>query len=137
MSTVITGLLKKRVFFATIAAISIFGGVYGFAASLNVTSNNLSAGNATVAACQATSPNSTYTVAYDSSFGGYKVASVVVTGIASTCNSLPISVDLTGTGNTSLTEMTGNTGTSGSVTLTPSGSIHADAVTGVAVAING
>jgi hypothetical protein len=131
------GLLKRRFLIATIAAITVFGGVYGFAASLNVGTNKLSAGNATVASCQSTSPTSTYNVAYDSTLGGYKVSSVVVTGIDSGCNSLPILVTLTNSSSTSLGEMTGNTGTTGSVTLTPSSTIDASAVTGVSVAING
>ena len=38
-----------------------FSGIYALAASLNVTSDNLGAGTATVAACQSATLNATYT----------------------------------------------------------------------------
>ena len=60
--------------------------MYGFAATLNVGTNQLSAGNATVASCQASgTPTGTYAVAYDSTLASYKVSSVTVTGIDAGC----------------------------------------------------
>jgi hypothetical protein len=138
MSRVFKGLAKRRFLLATIAAVTVFGAVYGFAASLNLTSNKLSAGNATVASCQSTSPNATYTVSYNATTGDYDVASVVVTGLDSACGSKPMNVTLQGSGNTSLGEITGTVPAGGgSLTLTPSGSIHAKDVVGVSAAING
>ena len=82
MRKAIKALAKKRTLFALVLALTIFGAVYGFAATLNVGTNTLSAGNATVASCQATgTPTGTYTVAYDSTLPGYKVAGVTVTGL--------------------------------------------------------
>ena len=78
MST-IKALAQKKTLFALVLALTIFGAVYGFAATLNVGSNQLSAGNASVASCQASgTPTGTYTVAYDSTLSGYSVSGVTV-----------------------------------------------------------
>jgi hypothetical protein len=45
---------RKRTVFASLIARTIFGAVYGFAATLNVGTNTQSAGNGTVASCQLT-----------------------------------------------------------------------------------
>ncbi|MGH3049760.1 MAG: hypothetical protein ACRDLK_06345 [Gaiellaceae bacterium] len=133
----VKGLLKRKMLFAALAAITVFAGVYGFAASLDVQTNELSAGNAAVASCQATQPTATYDVAYDSTLSGYKVSDVNVTNIDTGCNSKPILVTLTDSTNTSLVEMSGNTGTTGTVQLTPGSTIDAKSVDGISVAING
>jgi hypothetical protein len=132
-------LAKRRTLFAVVLSLTIFGAVYGFAATLSVNANTLSAGNASVASCQVTgTPTGTYTTAYDSTIPGYKVATVVVTGLDDTnCNGKAISVTLTGTGNSNLQTITGTVPASGNLTLTPSPSVSAAAVTGVSVAIAG
>ena len=132
-------LTKRRTLFAVVLAVTIFGAVYGFAATLNVGSNSLSAGNVAVASCQVTgTPTGTYTTAYDSTIPGYKVASVIVTGLDNTnCSGKAISVTLTGTGNSNLQTIASTVPASGNLTLTPSPSVSAAAVTGVSVAING
>jgi hypothetical protein len=141
MRKAMKALTRKRTLFAVVLSLTIFGAVYGFAATLGVNSNTLSAGNATVASCQQTgTPTGTYTTAYDTTLGGYKVASVVVTGLDNTnCANKAISVTLTGTGNSVLQTITGTVPSSGNLTLTPAASptISAAAVTGVSVAING
>jgi hypothetical protein len=128
---------KRKTLFALVLALTIFGAVYGFAATLNIGTNQLSAGNATVASCQASgTPTGTYSVAYDSTLGAYKVSGVTVTGIDTGCNGKSLSVTLTGASNANLGTITGAiAGTS--LALTPSSSISAASVTGVAVAING
>jgi len=130
-------LTQKKTLFAFVLALTIFGAVYGFAATLNVGSNQLSAGNASVASCQATgTPTGTYTVAYDSTLGGYKVSGVTVTGIDTGCNGKSLSATLTGTAGANLGTISGTiSGTS--LALTPSGTVSAASVTGVSVAING
>ena len=132
-------LAKRRTLFAVVLSLTIFGAVYGFAATLSVNANTLSAGNASVASCQVTgTPTGTYTTAYDSTIPGYKVATVVVTGLDNTnCNGKAISVTLTGTSNSNLQTITGTVPASGNLTLTPSPSVSAAAVTGVSVAIAG
>ena len=141
MGKALKGLLKRRLLFATLAAITVFGGVYGFAATLNLTSNKLSAGNATVASCQSATPNTSYTVSYDSTLpggGGYKVATVVVSSLDATCAAKPILVTLQGTSGASLGEITSSVPAGGgTLTLTPSGAIAAASVLGISAAING
>ena len=133
------GLARKRTLFASILALTIFGAVYGFAATLNVGTNTLSAGNATVASCQQTgTPTGTYTTSYNSTIPGYAVASVIVTGLDNTnCNGKAISVTLTGAGNTSLATFSGTVPASGNLTLTPGSVVSAAGVLGVSVALNG
>ena len=138
MHDALKGMLKRKFLVATAAAVTVFATVYGFAATLNIGTSKLSAGNATVASCQSTSPTSTYSIAYDSTLGGYKVSAVTVSGLASTCGSLPISITLAGSANASLGQVTGTVpGGGGSLTLTPSSTIDASLVTGVSIAING
>lgn len=139
MSKAIKGLAKRRTVFALLLALTIFGAVYGFAATLNVGTNALSAGNATVASCQQTgTPTGTYTTSYNSTIPGYAVATVIVTGLDNTnCNGKAISVTLTGAANANLATITGTVPSSGNLTLTPGSTVSAAAVTGVSVAIAG
>ena len=136
MST-IKALRQKKTLFALVLALTIFGAVYGFAATLNVGTNQLSAGNATVASCQASgTPTGTYTVGYDSTITSYQVTGVTVTGIDVGCNGKTLSATLTGTGGTSLGTVSGTiSGTS--LALTPAAHLDAKNVTGISVAING
>jgi hypothetical protein len=139
MRKTLKALAAKKTLFALVLALTIFGVVYGFAATLNVGTDQLSAGSAAVGSCQASgSPTGTYAVAYDSTLGGYKVSGVTVTGIDAGCASKSVSVTLTGSSNSNLGTLTG-TGPAGggSLALTPGSTISAAAVTGVAVAING
>jgi len=129
-------LAKRRTVVALVLALTIFGAVYGFAATLSVGANTLSAGNASVASCETASATGTYTVAYDSTLGGYKVATVNVTGIDAGCNTKNISVTLTGASNANLNTVSGTiAGTS--ISLTPGATVSAALVTGVSIAING
>jgi hypothetical protein len=140
MSKAMKALAKRKTLFAAVLALTIFGAVYGFAATLNVGANTLSAGNATVASCQQTgTPTGTYTTAYDTATAQYKVASVIVTGLDNTnCNGKSVSVTLTSAlGGTNLATMTGTVPSSGNLTLTPGSTVPAANVTGVSVAING
>ena len=68
----------KRVLAAIIVALITFGGVYGLAASLNLTSDSLGAGTVAVAACQAGALNATYTSTYSAAAPGYTVGTVTV-----------------------------------------------------------
>jgi hypothetical protein len=136
MNKTLKTLAKRRTVVAVVLALTIFGAVYGFAATLNVGANTLSAGNASVASCETATALGTYTVAYDSTLGGYKVATVNVTGIDAGCNTKNISVTLTGASNANLATVSGTiAGTS--IALTPGPTVSAALVTGVSVAING
>jgi len=139
MTKALKALTQRKTLFALVLALTIFGAVYGFAATLNVGTNELSAGNATVASCQASgSPTGTYSVAYDSSITGYKVSGVTVTGIDAGCASKTVSVTLTGSGGASLGAVSGTAPAGGgSLAMTPGSVISAASVTGLSVAING
>jgi hypothetical protein len=136
---IIKAVAKKRTVFSIVLALTIFGAVYGFAATLNVGANTLSAGNASVASCQASgTPTGTYTVAYDSTLGGYKVSGVTVTGLDAGCATKAISVTLTGAANANLASIAGTVPAGGgSLALTPGSTVSAASITGVSVAING
>jgi hypothetical protein len=137
MSKSLKALMKKKTLFAFVLALTIFGAVYGFAATLNLSTNQLSAGNATVASCQASgSPTGTYAVAYDSTLIGYAVSTITVTGIDAGCAGKTVSVTLTGASAVALGSISGvAAGTS--LTLTPPAHLDAKSVIGVSVAING
>jgi hypothetical protein len=138
----IKALAKRRAIFAVLLALTIFGVVYGFAATLNVGANALSAGNAAVASCQATgTPTGTYALAYDATLPGYKVSSVTVTGMDPLCNGKTVSVTLTGAANASLATGSAVYNSAGASTTVAIASLvgtpNATGVTGVSVAVNG
>jgi fibronectin-binding autotransporter adhesin len=139
MHSILESLMKKKTVFAVVLALTIFGAVYGFAATLNVGANTLSAGNAAVASCQTTgTPTGTYSIAYDTTTTAYKVSGVTVTGIDTGCGSKSVSVTMTGAAGANLGTLTGTAPVGGgSLALTPGSTIAAASVTGVAVAING
>jgi len=128
----------KRLIAAIVIGLATFGGVYGLAASLNLTTDGLGAAQTTVAACQAGALNATYTTSYSASTPGYTVGTVTVTGLAATCYSKAYKVTLSGAGNASLGEATGTTpasGTSFAATFSPA--VNAASVTGIGVVISG
>jgi hypothetical protein len=138
MRNSLKALMKKKTLFAFVLALTIFGAVYGFAATLNLNTNQLSAGNAAVASCQATTPVASYAVAYDSTLGGYKVGTITVTSLDAACASKAISVTLTGAAGANLNTIAGVVPVGGGVTtLTPGATVSAALVTGISVAVNG
>jgi hypothetical protein len=140
MHKLLTSLIKRKTLFAAVLALTIFGAVYGFAATLNVGANTLSAGNASVASCQASgTPTGTYSLAYDTATAAYKISGVTVTNLDAGCAGKSISVTLTGSsGSSNLGTITGTVPVGGgSLALSPGSTIAAASVTGVSVAING
>jgi hypothetical protein len=140
MAKTLKTLAKRRTIVAVVLALTIFGAVYGFAATLSVGANTLSAGNASVASCETTGTNSSYTVAYDSTVPGYKVATITVTGLDVACAGKSLSATLTGASSSNLATITGTVPVGGGqLVLTPPASptINATAVIGLSVAING
>ena len=132
----------KRALTAATIGLLVFAGVYGFAASLSVTSDTLGAGNSTVAACQSTAVNVTYGPTYQSGLPAYEATTVTVTGLVETapkCGGKAIRVTLTGPGasNASLGEQTATlpTGAGTTQAFTFSG-VTAASVTGVHVVIS-
>ncbi|MGO8687340.1 MAG: hypothetical protein ACLQT7_09220 [Candidatus Dormibacteria bacterium] len=128
----------KRIIGAVAAGAIAFSGIYALAASLSVTSNTLGAGTSVVAACQAAALNATYTpLSYSATAPGYTASTVTVTGLTSSCYSLPYRVTLYGSGNTQLGEATGNTPSSGSTFAASFAAVSAASVSGVAIVIGG
>jgi len=126
----------KLVLAAVVASI-VFAGVYGFAASLGLTSSGLGAGNAVVASC-GTGINAAYTTAYSSSLPGYSVSQVNLTSIPAACLSKAYRIQLTGAaGATVGAEMTGTLPASGTTAnISTSGNVDASAVTGLSVVLS-
>jgi len=129
--------MVKRVALALVVGGVVFGGVYGLAASLNLTSDSLGAASQSVAACQSGTLNAQYTSSYSSTVPGYTVGTVTVTGLTSSCYSMPYRITLGGSGNSSLGEATGTTPASGaSFAATFSPAVNAASVTGVDLVIS-
>src|SRR5438876_819035 len=134
--------MKRAIMAIAIGAV-VFGTVYGFAASLSVTSASLGAGSTAVAACQSGALNMTYTPSYQSGLPGYAATTVTVNGLDLTaphCGGATIKVTLTGPGasNASLGEQTATLPTS-SVTTTQAFTfsvVRASDVTGAHVLIS-
>ena len=129
--------MKKQLIGALVGGATIFGGVYGLAASLSLTSDSLGAGQAVVAACQATAMNATYSSTYSSSTPGYNATTVTITGLTSSCYSKAYKVTVSDASNASLAESTGTTPSSGSTIVVTLTNDSAASVGGVAVVISG
>ena len=129
----------KRALIALAVAATVFGGIYGLAASLNVTSSTLGAGTSVVAACQTDAINVTYVPTYDATAtAGYDATTVTLNGlVTATCGGKDYKVTLTGASDALLAEEDGTvpaTGTTEAITFT---NVSAAAVTGVHVTIYG
>ena len=129
--------MKKKLAVTLALGATIFGGVYGLAASLSLTSDSLGAGQSVVAACQSTAMRATYLSSYSATTPGYDTTTVRITGLTSTCYGKAYSVTVTDASNASLAQATGttpSTGTSFDVTLTND---SAASIGGVAMVISG
>jgi hypothetical protein len=126
----------KLVLAAVVASI-VFAGVYGFAASLGLSSSGLGAGDAVVASC-GTGIQAAYTTAYSSSLPGYSVSQVNLSSIPAACLSKAYRIQLTGAAGVTVgAEMTGTLPASGTTAnISTSGNVDASAVTGISVAIS-
>ena len=131
----------KRALIAVAVAVAVFGGIYGLAASLDVTSSTLGAGTTAVAACQAGTINVTYTPTYSATAtAGYRATTVTLNGLdtaGSACGSKSYKVTLTGAADASLGEATGTTPSTGTTAALTFTNVSAAAVTGVHVTIYG
>jgi hypothetical protein len=89
--------MNKRLLVGLATAGIIGGGVYGFAATLGVTSDTVSAGNVLVASCDTDGVQVDYTVAWDTTINAYEIDDVTVSGInAAACDTDAIAVTLLG-----------------------------------------
>jgi hypothetical protein len=126
-----------KLLLAAVVASIVFAGVYGFAASLGLSSTGLGAGNAVVASC-GTGIQAAYTTAYSSSIPGYSVSQVNLSSIPAACLSKSYRIQLTGAaGATVGAEMTGSLPASGTTAnISTSGNVDASLVTGISVVVS-
>ncbi|MES1248557.1 MAG: hypothetical protein ABUS54_12885 [Actinomycetota bacterium] len=123
-----------KVLAALLLAGTIFGVVYGAAATLGTGTSFISAGNASVASCETGSVTGAPHLS-----NGTLVDGVTVSGLDPQCGGKAISVTLTGSnGTASLMSLSGVVPQGGGdVSLTGSTPVAATAVSGVSVAIQG
>jgi hypothetical protein len=126
-----------KIVLAAVVASIVFAAVYGFAASLGLTSSGLGAGNAVVAAC-GTGINAAYTTAYSATIPGYSVSQVNLTAIPAACLSKAYRIQLTGAAGAAVgSEMTGTLPASGTTAnISTSGNVDASLVTGISVVVS-
>jgi hypothetical protein len=131
-----TSRTTKMVFAAVVASI-VFAGVYGFAASLGLTSSGLGAGSAVVASC-GTGINAAYSTTYSASIPGYSVSQVNLTAIPAACLSKSYKIQLTGASGVAVGgELTGTLPASGTTAnINTSGTPDASLVTGISVVVS-
>jgi hypothetical protein len=114
---------------------TVFGGVYGFAAGLGVTSDSLGAGSAVVAACQTGTVNASYTTSYVAG-SSYQTTVVTLSGIDPVaCGGKAISVTISGAAGVSLGQQTGSV--SAATYVANFTGVGAASVTGVHAVISG
>ena len=137
MSKVMKGIVRRKFLFAILAAITVFGGVYGFAASLGATTSGLGADSQVVTAC-GTGFQVSYTTAYNASTASYIVSQVNLASIPAGCNGKAYKIQLTGaSGATVGTELTGSLPAAPATTATiaTSGNPDAKSVQGVSLVV--
>jgi hypothetical protein len=122
---------------AAVVACIVFAGVYGFAASLGLSSSGLGAGSSVVAAC-GSGIQASYTTAYAASIPGYSVSQVNLAGIPAGCLSKSYKVQLTGAAGVAVgSEMTGTLPASGTTAnIATAGTPDASLVTGISVVVS-
>ena len=126
-----------KILLAAVVACIVFAGVYGFAASLGLSSSGLGAGNAVVASC-GSGIQAAYTTAYSSTIPGYSVSQVNLSSIPAACLSKSYRIQLTGAaGATVGSEVTGTLPASGTTAnISTSGNVDASLVTGISVVVS-
>ena len=132
----------KKLVFASLFGLTLFGTAMGSAASLGgISAEGLGADDTIVASCDTDGVTTSYTTAYSASgTAGYKVATVTIGGLNNACDGDAIEVRLTGGSNASLETVTKTIETdagSTSTVLTFGSSTLAESVTGVHVVVSG
>jgi hypothetical protein len=137
MRTIRNATRTTKLVLAAVVSCIVFAGVYGFAASLSLSSSGLGAGNAVVAAC-GTGITASYTTAYSATLPGYSVSQVNLASIPAACLSKSFRIQLTGAGGAAVgSEMTGSLPASGTTAnINTSGNVDASQVTGISVVVS-
>jgi hypothetical protein len=121
---------------AAVVASMAFAAVYGFAASLGMSSSGLGAGSSVVSSC-GTGIQAAYTTAYAASIPGYSVSQVNLSSIPAACQSKSYKIQLTGAGGAALgAEMSGTLPATATANIATSGTPDASLVTGISVVVS-
>jgi hypothetical protein len=122
---------------AAVVSCIVFAGVYGFAASLGLSSSGLGAGSSVVAAC-GSGIQASYTTAYAASIPGYSISQVNLASIPAGCLSKSYKIQLTGAAGVAVgSEMTGTLPASGTTAnVATAGTPDASLVTGISVVVS-
>jgi hypothetical protein len=128
---------KTKVGLAALAGVTVFGGSYGLADSLGLTTDSLGAASSVIAACQSGSMNVVYTPVYSAPLPGYNVSTVTINGLQAGCYGKSYRVTLSGAAGASLGEATGTAPSSGTSVGPISITVSATSVTGVSVVFEG
>lgn len=87
--------MKKRLFISALVLLTVFVSVFGFAATLGVSPNDLGAGSSAVGSCDTNGVNTTYANTWDATDKRYEVTSVTITGIDDNCDGKTLKAALT------------------------------------------
>jgi hypothetical protein len=128
--------MKKRLAIRLVIIATVFATVFGLADTLNLTAGSLGAAESVIAACQSTALTTAFTSSYSATQPGYQVTTVTISGMATTCQSRPFRITLSGAAGASLGEATGTTPATGT-TFAGTFTVNAASVTGIAVVISG
>jgi hypothetical protein len=122
---------------ALVVASIAFAGVYGFAASLGMSTSGLGAGSSVVSSC-GSGIQAAYATSYAASIPGYSVSQVNLSSIPNGCLSKSYKIQLTGASGVAVgSEMTGTLPGSGTTASIPTaGTPDASLVTGISVVIS-
>lgn len=139
MSKLLKTLMASKLALASVAAVAVFGGVYGFAASLGITTSGLGADNKVVASCGSGMAFS-YTTTYYSGLPGYAVNGINLASIPAGCYGKSLAVTFSDGSNNALGSQVTATlpsAATGSVSITPAtNDIDASKVANVSVVVS-
>lgn len=94
--------MKKRLLISALVLGTVFVLVFGLAATLSVSPNDLGAGSSAVGSCDTNGVSTSYANTWDATDKRYEVTSVTVNGIADTCDGKTLKAALTDSSNTLL-----------------------------------
>jgi hypothetical protein len=128
----------SKLLLATVMSVTVFGSVYGFAASLGISTSGLGADNKVVASC-GSGMTFAYTTTYYSALPGYAVNGISLSSIPAGCYTKTLAVTFSDSSNNPLgSEVTATlpSAATGSVSITPSSNdIDASKVANVSVVV--
>jgi hypothetical protein len=87
--------MKKRMLIALLVGGAVFGAAIGLAASLDVSSRSLGAGDAVVASCDTNGIQTSFGLTYNNTTTQYVVTNVNLNGVSGACSQKTIQIALT------------------------------------------